>query len=259
MHLSRCERVKTFRVSNAGITGSHKPVEELTGSDAELAFETNAVGMIRTVSIWPKPGRRHRERQPVNPARPGGTEMTETGAEDRVTVCHPAEDQMLLDFLAAQRATALDIVAGLSEEDWHQSVVPSGWTPAGLIEHLSGAQFHWFIGVVAGEDTSPPADADVEPYDPMAAFVADWSYADIIAEFREISARADAILAVTPLSAALRGKHGDLEVAEPPNVRWVVLHLIEEISRHCGHLDIGRELLDGTTRLGQNRSERPAT
>ncbi len=184
--------------------------------------------------------------------------MTEAAAQDRETVRHPAEDQMLLDFLTAQRAAALDIVAGLSEDAWHRSVVPSGWTPAGLVEHLSGAHFHWFIGVVAGEDTSPPPDADVEPYDPLAPFVTDWSSADIIAEFREICARSDAILAVTPLSAAPRGKHGDPQVTEPPNVRWVVLHMIEEIARHCGHLDIGRELLDGTTRLGQKRSERPA-
>jgi hypothetical protein len=35
------------------------------------------------------------------------------------------------------------------------------------------------------------------------------------------------------------------------------LHVIEEIARHCGHLDISRELLDGTTRLGQKHSERP--
>ena len=45
--------------------------------------------------------------------------MSEAAAEDRVIVCHPAEDQILLDFLAAQRATALDIVAGLDEEAWH--------------------------------------------------------------------------------------------------------------------------------------------
>jgi hypothetical protein len=37
----------------------------------------------------------------------------------------------------------------------------------------------------------------------------------------------------------------------PPNVRWVVLHMIEETARHAGHLDIARELLDGKTRLGQ--------
>jgi hypothetical protein len=186
-------------------------------------------------------------------------DMTEAAAGDRAAVCHPAEDQMLLDFLAAQRAAALDIVAGLDEEAWHTAVVPSGWTPAGMVEHLSGAQFHWFIGVVAGEDTAPPADADVEPYDPTKPFVTDWSSADIIAEFREICDRSDAILAATPLSAAPRGKHGDPERAEPPNVRWVVLHVIEEIARHCGHLDIGRELLDGTTRLGQKHSEPTAS
>jgi hypothetical protein len=185
--------------------------------------------------------------------------MTEAVAHESTVVLHSPEDQMLLDFLAAQRAIALDIVAGLDEAAWHQSVVPSGWTPAGLIEHLSGAQFHWFIGVVAGEDTSPPPDADVEPYDPMAPFVTDWSAADIIDEFQEICARSDAILAVTPLSAAPRGEHGDPETAEPPSVRWVVLHVIEEIARHCGHLDIGRELLDGAARRGQKRSARPAS
>lgn len=111
---------------------------------------------------------------------------------------------------------------------------------------------------MAGEDTSPAGDASVEPYDPMAPLVTGWSSADIIAEFPEISARSDAILAATPLSAARRGKHGDRQMAEPPNVRWVVLHVIEEIARHCGHLDIGRELLDGNTRLGQKRSQRPA-
>jgi len=37
-------------------------------------------------------------------------------------------------------------------------------------------------------------------------------------------------------------------------VRWVVLHVIEEIGRHAGHLDIARELLDGKTRLAQKRS-----
>jgi hypothetical protein len=44
-----------------------------------------------------------------------------------------------------------------------------------------------------------------------------------------------------------RGRHGDFA---PPNVRWVVLHMIEETARHAGHLDIARELLDGTVRLG---------
>jgi hypothetical protein len=184
--------------------------------------------------------------------------MTEPAADDRVTVNQPvpAEDQVLLDFLAAQREIVLGIVEGLDEEAWHRSVVPSGWTTAGLVEHLSGVELHWFQEVVADEDTTPPGDEDMPPYDPMAAFVTDWSSADIIAEYRELCARSDAVLAVTPLSARPRGKHGDPQVAEPSTVRWVVLHVIEEIARHAGHLDIGRELLDGKTRLAQKRSAR---
>jgi hypothetical protein len=46
------------------------------------------------------------------------------------------EDRALLAFLQAQRDAVLSIVAGLDEEAWHRSVVPSGWTPAGLVEPL---------------------------------------------------------------------------------------------------------------------------
>ena len=31
------------------------------------------------------------------------------------------------------------------------------------------------------------------------------------------------------------------------DLRWVLLHLIEETARHWGHADATRELLDGTT------------
>ncbi len=34
------------------------------------------------------------------------------------------------------------------------------------------------------------------------------------------------------------------------NVRWVVVHMIEETARHAGHADIIREQLDGSTGTG---------
>jgi len=37
---------------------------------------------------------------------------------------------------------------------------------------------------------------------------------------------------------------------EITTVRDVVLHVIEEVARHVGHVDIARELLDGATGLG---------
>ena len=158
------------------------------------------------------------------------------------------EDQALLAFLAAQRDAVLSIVAGLDEEAWHRPVVPSGWTPAGLVEHLGGAEWHWFQGVVTGAVPEPqPGDEDQPPYDPTAAFVSDLPSAEIIRFYRDQCASSDAVLAVTPLSAPPRGRHGRYE---PPDVRWIVLHVIEETARHAGHLDIARELIDGQTGLG---------
>ena len=68
--------------------------------------------------------------------------------------------------------------------------------------------------------------------------------------YRVQCARLDAVLAVTPVSAPLPGRHGDPEMDEPPSVRWVALHMIEETASDSGHLGIARELLDGRTNLG---------
>ena len=160
-------------------------------------------------------------------------------------------DRALLAYLQAQRDAVLAIVAGLDEEAWHRSVVPSGWTPAGLVEHLGGAEWHWFQGVVSGKHPEPaPGDEDQAPYDPTAAFTCDEPSAEIVKFYRDQCASSDAVLAVTPLTARPRGSHGDPEMDQPPDVRWIVLHMIEETARHAGHLDIARELIDGTTGLG---------
>lgn len=159
-------------------------------------------------------------------------------------------DEMLRTFLRAQREAVLAIVEGLSEEAWHRSVVPTGWTPAGMVEHLGGAEWHWFQGVVAGKQPELSGDLDEEPtpYDPMSVvFTSDESSAEVVAFYRDQCAESEVVLATVPLSAPPRGSHGRYE---PPNVRWVVLHMIEETARHAGHLDLARELLDGKVRLG---------
>src|SRR5262249_45585267 len=137
---------------------------------------------------------------------------------------HSTEDQALLAFLAGQRNAVLSIVAGLDEEAWHRSVVPSGWTPAGVVGHLGGAAWHWFQGVVSGIVPEPePGDEDLTPYDPTAAFVSDLPSAEIIEFYRDQCASSDEVLAKTPLSAAPLGKHGVPGREEPPDVRWIVL------------------------------------
>jgi len=157
------------------------------------------------------------------------------------------EKAALISFLEYQRASVRSIVAGLSEEGWHTSVVPSGWTPAGFVEHLGGAEFHWFQQVIDGNVEDFSSEEDFVPYDPYAAFVSDLSSAEILRNYQETCDLSDAVLAKASMSAKPKGRHGDEEV---PNVRWVVLHMIEETATHSGHLEIARELLDGQVRLG---------
>lgn len=167
------------------------------------------------------------------------------------TTGDPATDRAsLLGLLAAQRQVVLDVVDGLAEDDWHRTVVPSGWTPAGLVAHLGDAERHWLQGVVAGRYARLSWDEDRPPYDPDAAFVCPRTPAEVIAFYRDQCARSDEILARTPLAAAPAARHGDPAMPEPADVRAVVLHLVEETARHAGHLDVARELLDGRTGLG---------
>jgi uncharacterized damage-inducible protein DinB len=161
------------------------------------------------------------------------------------------ERRALLDTLEYQRASVRSIVNELDEQAWHTSVVPSGWTPAGMVEHLGHVERHWFQGVVAGSDPPLPWDEGRPAYDPEAAFVCDRTSSEIVAYYRQQCDRSDEILATTPFSAAPRGTHDDSNGEdEPTSVRWVILHVIEETAAHSGHLEIARELLDGRRDLG---------
>jgi uncharacterized damage-inducible protein DinB len=173
-------------------------------------------------------------------------------------VNHDDESRMLLSFLQYQRDSVLKIVEGLPEHAWQTPVVSSGWTVAGMLWHLGGVEHHWLQHVTTGVMEEPPADEEAGDeeegtYDPEAAFTCSWPSADLIANYRDECRRSNEVLAVTPLSAAPRGLdfHHDPEYTKQiTNVRWIVLHVIEETAAHSGHLEIARELLDGKTRLG---------
>jgi uncharacterized damage-inducible protein DinB len=161
------------------------------------------------------------------------------------------EKQALRHFLDYQRTSVRSIVEGLDEATWHRPVVPSGWTPAGLVQHLGDAERHWFQRVATGTDIDLPWDEGRPPYDPDAPFLCDRPAAEVLGYYRQQCDRADEVLARTPLSAAPRGYHGDPDAdQQPADLRWIVLHMIEETACHSGHLDIARELIDGQTDLG---------
>ena len=167
-----------------------------------------------------------------------------------------AEREALTFFLAAQRSSVLAIVDGLAEDQMSRTVVPSGWAPAGMIEHLGDAERVWFQYVVAGEpnDDNDHEPADVERADPTVSngFRPRRSVAEALSYYRAQTVRSDEILAATPLDARPKARPVvDIGIADDVmTVRDVVLHVIEETARHAGHLDVARELIDGRTGLG---------
>ncbi len=161
------------------------------------------------------------------------------------------EKYALKHFLDYQRASVRSIVEGMDEAAWHRSVVPSGWTPAGLVQHLGDAERHWFQQVATGTEIDLPWDEGRPPYDPDAPFITDRPAAEVLAYYQEQCDRSNEVLDRTPLSAPPRGRHGDPDTDEQPaDLRWIILHMIEETACHSGHLDIVRELTDGQTDLG---------
>lgn len=146
------------------------------------------------------------------------------------------ERTTLLAFLAAQRRVIHQIVEGLDEVEMTSAVVPSGWTPVGLVDHLAAAERHWFEGVVAGRSGSARTPSG--------------GAAGALAAYAEQCRRSDEVLGVVALADSPAGPVAADETHLAGDVRRVVLHMIEETARHAGHLDIGRELIDGRTGLG---------
>ncbi|WP_370966966.1 DinB family protein [Amycolatopsis sp. cg9] len=154
------------------------------------------------------------------------------------------EKSTLRMFLRAQRESALAILDGLGAEELRRPVLPSGWTPLGMVEHLGCAERHWFQEIVTGAaDPLPWPDDDRPLTTPRRPDV-------VFAFYREQCRRSDEVLAATPLSARPRARHPGPLGEEITDLRGVVLHVIEETARHAGHLDVVRELLDGRTGLG---------
>ena len=164
-----------------------------------------------------------------------------------------SERDRLQYFLDEQRKAVLAIVEGLDDVQLNTSVLPSGWTPIGLIRHLAGAEAMWFQWVVLG--TQPQVTwndgIDDPPHDPEAPFTSRHSGAAVFEQYRRQCAISNEILQSRDLHSALLGEF-DLDWPDEPitDLRWVVLHMIEETARHAGHLDAARELLDGVTGLG---------
>jgi len=157
--------------------------------------------------------------------------MTDSLTETTLT---GTEREQLEAFLADNREELIATLDGLTEEQARRKLVPSLTTLLGLVKHASFAEQVWFQIALAGRSREEIGC----PYEIDESFTlsADDTIESVVAAYRATIAEGDRIAAAYSLDdLALHNRRG------PLTVRWIYVHLVEELARHAGHADILRE------------------
>jgi uncharacterized damage-inducible protein DinB len=159
--------------------------------------------------------------------------LPEMDDEDPLPPGADNEKELLLQWLDYLRGAILRKLDGVDE--WGAHWRPEGrlLSLAGIASHLTNVEWRWIDGGFLGADVSR-SEAEFEP---------DGVTLDSVVEaYRQRAVETEAFIRATELTE-LSSSGG---WAQGHDLRWVVLHLINETARHAGHADATRELLDGT-------------
>jgi uncharacterized damage-inducible protein DinB len=145
------------------------------------------------------------------------------------------ETELLLQWLGYLRHAVARNLDGLDDAQ-------SRWTPdgrlislLGIVNHLTQVEWRWIDGGFGGAHVSR-TEAEFTPG-------AELSLSAALDAYRARGAATDTAIRALTLDQV----SDPANWADGHNLRWVVLHLINETARHAGHADATRELLDGTT------------
>jgi hypothetical protein len=164
-----------------------------------------------------------------------------TSLEPDELVSTAGERDVLEAFVDYHRRVFTGKFRGLSEQDARRRLVPSLTTPIGLVKHLAAVERNWFqhrlggltrdqiVGNSRGDDASWHVGSDE-------------TIAEVVAEYLAACATSRRIAAELALDDAV--PHERLGRV---SLRWIYVHMIEELARHAGHADILREQIDGAT------------
>ena len=161
----------------------------------------------------------------------------------RTRPAHDADEKtQLLGWLDLQRSVIHWKAEGLSDTDAHRAVLPHSplMTMAGLVSHLRWTEHLWFEVVLEDHpsDANPQFADEPEDADMLVDGV---PLAELLARYDEQCAVTDHLVAQHSLDDLSRHP----AIHPGTNLRWLLLHMLEETARHAGHADAIRELLDG--------------
>jgi uncharacterized damage-inducible protein DinB len=160
-------------------------------------------------------------------------------------------------YLQRAREALVWKLEGLPEYDVRRPLVPTGTNLLGLVKHMSAVEEGYFgkcFGRPFGEPS--PWDDDGEANVDMWA-TADESRQQVLDRYRRACAHADATIEALDLDATGTVPWWPEEVRNP-TLHRVLVHVVAEASRHAGHADIVRELIDGAAGIREGNSNMPA-
>lgn len=153
----------------------------------------------------------------------------------------PSRAEVLLGYLDYFRSVIAEKLHDLPATELSSSLLPSGWTPLQLIQHLIFVERRWLIWGFEGEPIAHPwgDERDGRWYvDPSE------TVDDLLAGLDQQAQRTRMVVLTHELDEV--GQPGERwNGAEPATLERVLFHLVQEYARHIGHLDVVRELVDG--------------
>ena len=157
----------------------------------------------------------------------------------------PTEAEALLGALHRNRRTFAWKTGGLDAPAMRTTLGPSTVTLGGLLKHLAFIEDHYFTHQLLGEDYPSVWQPLAENENWEWTSAADDSPEELRALWLAAVARSEA--AVTQVLGESDFDHplAITNWTETPNLRRVVVDLIEEYARHLGHADLLREAVDG--------------
>ncbi|MHA7665892.1 DinB family protein [Mycolicibacterium sp. HS_4_1] len=168
----------------------------------------------------------------------------------------PADDERrtLSNFLAFQQDAFAAVAHGLTDEQARSTPSVSALSVGGLIKHVTAVQAGWVARAVAAPDFPPrdtrPMAEQMAEHEDQLTMRDDEKLGDLLDALRAQNTQTLQAFAELDLDALVPVPH---EVPWFPSdidhwsVRWVGMHIIEELSRHAGHADIIRESIDRAT------------
>lgn len=145
---------------------------------------------------------------------------------------HSDDGELYLSWLGYLRGAVLPDLDGLTDEQARWRPGDSLISVLGVVNHLTHVEWRWIDGGFRGTDVSRD-EAEFHPGSELTVAAA-------VSAYRTRASLTDQTVRSLPL-------HTRCALEKGTDLRWVLLHLINETARHAGHADATRELLDGTT------------